>query len=112
MLGRRCREKLLIDLDENNPVACGEACQLTDSMRNGQAYEADVLLRHRAGHRIPVHVRAAPLRDKHDKVIGATECFEESRLSAVRERYGKEAETPGGIDTATGLLDAATTRLR
>jgi PAS domain S-box-containing protein/diguanylate cyclase (GGDEF)-like protein len=112
MLGRHCREKLLVDLDENNPVACGEACQLTDSMRNGQAYEADVLLRHRAGHRIPVHVRAAPLRDRHDKVIGAMECFEESRFSAAREGYGKGTENSTGIDAATGLLDAATTQLR
>jgi PAS domain S-box-containing protein/diguanylate cyclase (GGDEF)-like protein len=112
MLGRHCREKLLVDLDENNPVACGEACQLTDSMRNGQAYEADVLLRHRAGHRIPVHIRAAALRNSHDKIVGATECFEESRFSAVRDRHGKGIETSGGIDAATGLLDTATTHLR
>jgi PAS domain S-box-containing protein/diguanylate cyclase (GGDEF)-like protein len=112
MLGRHCREKLLVDLDENNPVACGEACQLTDSMRNGQAYEADVLLRHRAGHRIPVHIRAAALRNSHDKIVGATECFEESRFSAVRDRHGKGIETSAGIDAATGLLDTATTHLR
>jgi PAS domain S-box-containing protein/diguanylate cyclase (GGDEF)-like protein len=113
MLGRHCREKLLVDLDENNPVACGEACQLTDSMRNGQSYEADVLLRHRTGHRIPVHVRAAPLKDSHDKIVGATECFEESRFSAARDRRGKGTETSAaGIDAATGLLDTTTTHLR
>ena len=112
MLGRHCREKLLVDLDENSPVACGEACQLTDSMRNGQAYEADVLLRHRAGHRIPVHVRAAPLRDRHDKIVGATECFEESRFFAVRDRHGNGTEASPGIDAATVLLDIATTHLR
>jgi PAS domain S-box-containing protein/diguanylate cyclase (GGDEF)-like protein len=112
MLGRHCREKLLVDLDENNPVACGEACQLTDSMRNGQAYEADVLLRHRAGHRIPVHVRAAPLRDCHDKIVGATECFEENRFTAARDRRGKGAESPIGTDAVTGLLNSAATHLR
>lgn len=112
ILGRHCREKLLVDLDESNPVACGEACQLTDSMRDGQAREADVLLRHRTGHRIPVHVRAMPLRNSSNKIIGATEYFEESRFSAARERRGKVAQTSGAIDTATGLPDAATTRLR
>lgn len=112
VLGRRCREKLLVDLDENNPVACGDACQLTDSMREGQPKEADVLLRHRAGHRIPVHVRAIPLRNSSNKIVGATEYFEESRYSASRERRGKATEVPGGIDTAMGLPDAATMRLR
>jgi PAS domain S-box-containing protein/diguanylate cyclase (GGDEF)-like protein len=112
ILGRHCRENLLVDLDESNPVACGEACQLTDSMRDGQAREADVLLRHRTGHRIPVHVRSMPLRNGSNKIIGATEYFEESRFSAARERRGKPAEMSGGIDAATGLLDTATTRLR
>jgi len=112
ILGRHCREKLLVDLDESNPIACGEACQLTDSMRDGQAREADVLLRHRTGHRIPVHVRSMPLRNSSNKIIGATEYFEESRFSAARERRGKAAETSGVIASATGLLDAPTTRLR
>lgn len=112
ILGRHCREKLLVDLDESNPIACGEACQLTDSMRDGQAREADVLLRHKTGHRIPVHVRSMPLRNSSNKIIGATEYFEESRFSAARERRGKAAEKSGGMDAATGLLDAATTRLR
>jgi diguanylate cyclase (GGDEF)-like protein/PAS domain S-box-containing protein len=112
ILGRHCREKLLVDLDESNPVACGEACQLTDSMRDGQAREANVLLRHRSGHRIPVHVRAIPLRSNDNKIIGATEYFEETRFSAARERRGKNTESSACIDAATGLLDVATTRLQ
>jgi PAS domain S-box-containing protein/diguanylate cyclase (GGDEF)-like protein len=111
VLGRHCREKFLIDLDENNPVACGEACQLTDSMRDGQTREADVLLRHRAGHRIPVHVRAIPLRDSKNKIVGATECFEESRFSAPHDRRGRP-DTPGCIDAVTGLLDMGTMAVR
>ena len=70
VLGRRCREKFLIDMDLTSPIACGEACQLTDCMREGQPREADVLLRHRAGHRIPVHVSAVPLRDSKNKIVG------------------------------------------
>ena len=111
MLGRHCREKLLVDLDGSNPVACGEACQLTDSMRDGQMREADVLLRHRTGHRIPVHVRAIPLRNSHNKIIGATEYFEESRL-IVPFDDGKKPNAAGRVDKATGLFDVSTINLR
>lgn len=111
VLGRRCREKFLIDTDENSPVACGEACQLTDCMREGKPREADVLLRHRAGHRIPVHVRAVPLRDSTNKIVGAAECFEESRFSSPYERRGRPND-PGCMDAVTGLLDQPTTALR
>lgn len=112
VLGRHCREKLLVDLDENNPVACGEACQLTDSLRDGHIREADVLLRHRSGHRIPVHVRAIPLRDERNKIIGATECFEESRLIVPYDHYQKQNVSGGGTDKATGLLNLDTMVLR
>ncbi len=112
VLGRHCREKLLIDMDENNPVACGEACQLRDSMRDGKLYEANVLLRHRRGYRIPVHVRAAPLRNESNKIIGVTECFEESRSFMPPDRREKQKSSGGGMDATTGLLDIATTRLR
>ncbi|HEY3768551.1 MAG TPA: PAS domain-containing protein [Candidatus Angelobacter sp.] len=111
VLGRECREKFLIDLDESNPIACGQACQLTDSMCDGKTREADVLLRHRAGHRIPVHVRAIPLRNNQNKIVGATECFEESRYPANDERRGRP-ESPGCTDKATGLPDTSTMTLR
>jgi diguanylate cyclase (GGDEF)-like protein/PAS domain S-box-containing protein len=107
MLGRRCREKLLVDLDESNPVACGEACQLTDSMREGRPREAEVFLRHRSGHRIPVYVRAVPLRDSNNRIVGAAETFEETRRMPWQERR-KSPEPEGKLDAATGVPDAET----
>jgi PAS domain S-box-containing protein/diguanylate cyclase (GGDEF)-like protein len=112
VLGRHCREKLLVDLDESNPVACGGVCQLKESMRDGKFHEAHVLLRHREGHLIPVHARATPLRNDSNKVIGATECFEERRFNIAPDRREKQKNPAGGIDAPTGLLDIATTRLR
>lgn len=112
VLGRHCRERFLVDLDESNPVACGGACQLRESMRDGKLHEANVLLRHREGHLIPVHARATPLRNDSNKVIGATECFEESRFNGTSDRREKQGNSADRIDAATGLLDIATTRLR
>src|SRR5260221_5099597 len=80
VIGRHCREKLLVGLDESDPATGGEASQLTNSLRDGQPIEADVFLRHRSGHRIPVHVCAVPLRNSQDKIVGAAEIFEENRF--------------------------------
>jgi diguanylate cyclase (GGDEF)-like protein/PAS domain S-box-containing protein len=108
VLGRYCREKLLVDLDESNPVACGEACQLTDSMHEGRPREAEVILRHRSGHRIPVYVRAVPLRDSDNKITGAAETFEETRRMSWQDRFRKDPEFEGKMDRVTGLPDTET----
>jgi diguanylate cyclase (GGDEF)-like protein len=55
-------------------------------MRDGDACEIGVFLRHKDGHRVPVHVRAAPLRDESGRMIGAIEVFnDDSARSALRE---------------------------
>jgi len=112
VIGRHCREKLLVGLDENGPASGGEASQLTDSLRDGQPKEADVFLRHRAGHRIPVRVCAVPLRNSQDKIVGAAEIFEENRFAAAGDRRTSEAETTGTVDPSTGLPDNETTALK
>jgi len=112
VLGRQCREKLLVDIDTENPVACGEACQLRDSMRDGQAKEADVLLLHRAGHRIPVHVRAIPLRNSDNRIIGAAESFEDVRFLGEHDRRERRSQVGIAVDQRTELPDVASTRAR
>src|SRR5258708_36392069 len=61
VIGRQCREKLLVDIDAENPVACGEACQLLDSMRDGLPKEAEVFRLHTAGHSVYVQVSSVHL---------------------------------------------------
>ena len=62
--GRFYRNDILVHSDENEAVLCGTDCPLAGCMRDGQAREATVYLRHRAGHRVPVRVRAVPVRDE------------------------------------------------
>ncbi len=111
VIGRHCREKLLVGLDGNGPSPGGEATELTDSLRDGQPIEADVFLRHRSGHRIPVHVCAVPLRNSQDKIVGAAEIFEENRFAAAGDRR-TEVETTCTIDSVTGLPDNEATGLK
>lgn len=101
--GRFCRDDILAHSDENEAVLCSTDCVLAGCMRDGQPREATMYLRHRAGHRIPVHVRAVPLRDEDDVIVGAAEIFEERRLIPQSERRQDTLAKHCCLDEATRL---------
>jgi diguanylate cyclase (GGDEF)-like protein/PAS domain S-box-containing protein len=103
VLGRFCRENILVHCDENNAVLCGVACPLLDTMRDGRPREAEVYLRHKDGHRVPVRVRGVPIRDPNGVIIGAAESFEERAIAPDSNcgliHLGDEVD----VEEATGL---------
>jgi diguanylate cyclase (GGDEF)-like protein/PAS domain S-box-containing protein len=101
--GRFCRDDILVHSDENEAVLCGTDCPLGGCMRDGQARETTVYLRHRAGHRVPVRVRAVALRDEAGDICGAAEIFEERRVIPKSERRQNVLNKHGCLDEATEL---------
>lgn len=101
--GRFCRDDILVHSDENEAVLCATDCPLAGCMRDGQPREVTVYLRHRAGHRIPVRVRAVPLRDAEGNICGAAEIFEERRIIPESERRQNVLGKHGCVDEATEL---------
>jgi diguanylate cyclase (GGDEF)-like protein/PAS domain S-box-containing protein len=86
VIGTRCSDNLLMHTNEQGNPLCAAGCPLAATMRDGDACEIGVFLRHKDGHRVPVHVRAAPLRDESGRMIGAIEVFnDDSARSALRE---------------------------
>jgi diguanylate cyclase (GGDEF)-like protein len=74
-----------------------------DCMRDGQPREAAVYLRHRARHRVPVRVRAIPLRDSAGAIVGAAEIFEEHHFVPELDRRQDELGKHGCLDEGTAL---------
>ena len=101
VVGRCCRDEILVHCDSNNVVLCQNACPLLETMRDGRTTEAEVFLRHKLGFRVPVHLRAIPIKDADGNVIGAAENFEEPRVTAGSERRGTTAIVRA--DEITGL---------
>ena len=75
VIGHSCRDDLLNHITANGEQLCQGQCPLAACMEDGAPREADVFLHHADGHRVPVLVRAAPLRDSSGKIIGAVETF-------------------------------------
>src|SRR5512134_1518746 len=68
-MGRRCQD-LLVHLDEQGKSLCLDGCPLSWTMANGQLLETEIYLHHRDGYRVPISVRAAPIRDGTGRVVG------------------------------------------
>lgn len=106
VIGRVCADDLLMHCDQSCRILCGAGCPLADTMRDGRPREADVFLRHKAGYRVPVRVRAVPIRDSHDVIVGACECFDE-RTVVLPGLGGVQRTLPSGQPDQPGETSQA-----
>jgi len=103
VMGRRCADGILKHCNSQGKCLCGNGCPLQAVMRDGEVHQAHVFMHHAEGHRVPVHVRGAPLLDQENRIIGAVEIFSDDteRISAI-DRI-KQLERDSVIDELTGL---------
>lgn len=101
--GQFCYQNLLNHVDAAGRQLCRSGCPLAATMSDGEPREAEVFLRHREGHRVPVRVRTSPVRDRDGKVIGAVEVFDESTDLSAARREASELRDLAMRDALTGL---------
>ncbi len=103
VVGLKCSDDVLVHVDEEGTDLCKGICPLAETLEDGELREAEVFLKHKAGHRVPVSIRVAPVRDRRGAVTGAVEVFSEnSTLVAARARI-VELEKMSTLDPLTGL---------
>jgi len=105
VVGRLCRDNILVHCDENHAVLCGDACPLTDTMRDGKPRSVEIYLRHKAGYRVPVKVWAVPVRDEEGRIIGAAESFEMRTVAATGAHRPNLVAGEIRADETVGLAD-------
>ena len=76
VIGGRCGDDMLNHVNAGGTPLCREGCPLMATIGDGQPRGATVWLRHKSGHRVPVRVHVAQVRDAEGAVIGAVEAFE------------------------------------
>src|ERR1051326_3644580 len=106
VLGHCCTEEALLHCDQRRPETCRKDCPLARAIKTAQPADAVLFLQHKAGHEIPVRVRAVPLRNVHGSIIGAIETFEDQPAVNLDHRTAS-AEAAGAIDQITGLSTRA-----
>lgn len=81
VVGRSCADGILEHCTPGGSGACDSGnCPLVRVVREGQPAESRLFLRHKQGHRLPVLVRALPLRDEHGKMTAIAEVFQEETV--------------------------------
>ena len=69
----------------------------------GVPIEIDAYLHHKEGHRVPVHIKTKPLRDRHGRVVGAVEVFRRASEAERQARLIEELSQLALIDELTRL---------
>lgn len=63
VIGRVCGENFLGETEGEEANSAGELGPIRAVIRDGKTIEAQISLRHKNGHRIPVQLRAFPIRN-------------------------------------------------
>jgi diguanylate cyclase (GGDEF)-like protein/PAS domain S-box-containing protein len=103
VLGRRCRDSILMHVDERGKDACGLSCLIEDTIRDGGQRHADLYLLHKDGHRIPVSIRVAPIAETGGRIVGAMEVFRDNLTGESTARLIQDLRDMALLDPTTEL---------
>lgn len=103
VIGRSCVAEALLHCDQPGCEFCNEECPLARAMKTSQPCEAIGFLHHKAGHEIPVRVRAVPVHNAHGSIVGAVEVFEEQQSASIPDHREHSLNLPGCVDEVTGV---------
>ncbi len=78
VLGKACADNILRHIDAAGCEMCIDGCPLHETLQDGEMREASLFLHHKLGHRVPVHIRIAPIKDEAGEVIGGVEVFSDN----------------------------------
>jgi diguanylate cyclase (GGDEF)-like protein/PAS domain S-box-containing protein len=109
VIGRFCHNNILMHCDHEERLLCGDGCPLLQTIHDGHPREAEVFLRHKDGHRVPVCVRSVPVRDADGAIIGAAESFEELQVPTKKLVSLVNVNAPVLTDGVTGLPNRVAT---
>lgn len=103
VVGRSCDDDILAHVNEDGKLLCKSNCPIEETLEDGQLREAEVFLRHKEGHRIPVSIRVAPVLDKSGNITGAVQVFSDNSSMTVARARIEELEKMATLDLLTGL---------
>ena len=111
IVGRPCQGDLLLHCDESGQLLSGNTYPLRDVMEHGTPHECTLYMRHRHGHRIPVHIRSQAICQASGERVGAVEIFEEATPPALPDlsilaEYDCLDELTGGLKRPFGEMKA------
>ena len=103
VIGLSCSQNILNHVSLDGELLCKKGCPLAACMEDGNIREAEVYMLHAGGHRLPVFVRAAPMKDEEGRIIGAVETFSKQAPSRIQLKEMDDLRHKANTDNLTGL---------
>jgi diguanylate cyclase (GGDEF)-like protein/PAS domain S-box-containing protein len=107
VIGHSCVSEPLLHCDQPGCEFCNDHCAAARAIKTSHPAEATGFVHHKAGHAIPVRIRAVPVHNQHGSVIGAVETFEDLQPAASPDRGELARPLPDCIDPVTGVASHA-----
>lgn len=104
ILGQNCQQNLLNHIDKDGNQLCIYGCPLHASIIDGNQRKAEVFLRHKDGHRVPVRINIFPIKEGN-KIIGAIEIFTLNSPSIYDDVLIERLSDMAMSDQLTGLAN-------
>lgn len=105
VVGKKCADNILVHIDGACRSLCKGQCPLAATLKDGEMRTSDVFLLHRSGHRVPVSVRVAPIRDAGGVITGAVEIFTDAAALSGDRGRAAELERMAYFDPLTGVAN-------
>lgn len=103
IVGRNCHDNILMHVDMQGRNLCRGLCPLLKAMKEDVTFEQEIYLRHKDGHRVPVMVRAVPVKDKSGRIIGAAEIFSDNSPRITLAQRVEELQRLALLDPLTEI---------
>lgn len=103
IVGRNCYDNILMHVDLQGRSLCRGLCPLVKAMKADGTFEQEVYLRHKDGHRVPVMVRAVPIKDEEGRIVGAAEIFSDNSPRITLAQRIEELQRLALLDPLTEI---------
>jgi diguanylate cyclase (GGDEF)-like protein/PAS domain S-box-containing protein len=105
IVNRGCWEDILVHVDDNGANLCTGSCPLQATIQDGKSREAEVFLKHKEGHRIPVLIRTTPLYNDEGIITGGIEVFSDNSPRISMKQQIDELHKLAMFDPLTELAN-------
>lgn len=102
IVGSQCQNTQLNHIDNEGRPLCLVGCPLFATLIDGKQRQANVFVRHKKGHRIPILVNIFPMRE-HGEIIGAIEVFTQNSPKVYEDDLVEQLSGIAMHDGLTGL---------
>jgi len=103
VMGSRCSDNILCHISAEGTLLCTNGCPLKATIEDGASREAEAYLHNKNGHRVPVYIRSAALRNDDGEILGAIEIFSDKTDRGALLQELEQLRQENLIDALTKL---------